>query len=57
MGKPMDFFMLAIGLIYVILGVRGYDLGCLANWKYYACILLGILFCVGAVMEDRRKKK
>lgn len=62
-----DFALAAIGIFYVVIGVRGYDLGSLVHWKYYFCIALGVLFILGALYRsdkqtnargrDRHKRK
>lgn len=52
----MDYLLAGIGIIYVVLGTRAFDLG-LASWKAYGCLILGVIFIMSALIPDRRKKK
>ena len=56
MIKGQDFALAAIGIFYIVIGVRGYDLGSLAHWKYFICIALGVLFILGALYRSSDKK-
>ena len=56
MVELKDFLLIFIGTIFIVLGVRGLDLGGLEYWKYFLVIIVGVIFFIGAIMKKDIKK-
>ena len=58
-NKILDRLILnGIGGMLLILGVRGYDIGNLAHWKYFLVIFFAvIIFFVSANISDNKEQR
>ena len=57
MIKTGDYFLLCLGILFLVLGVRGYDLGSFEHWKYYTIMALGIIFLLLSINHNNKSEE